>query len=120
MKLNNNAATTIAALLVLNVGLFVSNHERVVRANTGIQASAVHANAEACQARAEARAAAMQARLEARRMVREAVRAQIDAQREARRAAVMAPATSTNVHTTVTDYVRCIVTSGVRTLAGSN
>jgi hypothetical protein len=121
MNLNTNAATTIAALLVLNAGLFVSNHTRVARANApAMQADAAHASAEACRAKAEAHTAALQARLEARRIVREATQARIEAQRDAARAAVMAPANSTHVHTSVTDYVRCIIVSGVRTLAASN
>jgi hypothetical protein len=119
MNLNNNAVTTIAALLVLNAGLFVSNHSRIVRANTPeMQANAIHANAEACRAKAEARAAALQARLETRRMVRDAVRARV--QRNVARAAVMAPSNQAQMHISVTDYVRCLVSTGVRTFTGSN
>jgi hypothetical protein len=106
---------------VLNTVLFVSNHARSVRASTPeMQANAIHARADACRARTEAYAAATQARLEVRRIVREATRTRVQAQRDAARAAVMAPGNPAQVHTSVTDYVRCIVTTGVRTLAGSN
>lgn len=119
--MNQNAATTIAALLVLNAGLFVSNHARDMRAHAATRAEVVSAKSEACKARMEARAAALKARIEARQAARDAVRARRDARNEALRVIRFAPATSTaNPRVSLTDYVHCIVNSGVRSLVGSN
>jgi len=115
MNLESNAAKTIAALVVLNVGLFVAHHVPVKVLRTPVvQAQVASQKAEICKVRTQARMAAMEARLQARAAAREMVRAR----RQARQAAVIAPNVSpTKCRTTVTDYVRCIVSSGMRTLA---
>ncbi len=119
MNFESNAAKTIAALMVLNVGLFVSNHASVTALahSPAVRASVAAQRSEICKARVEARMAAMQARLQARAAVREAVRAR----REVKQAAAMAPsASSIKTRTTVTDYVRCIISSGIRSVSGGN
>lgn len=119
--MNQNAATTIAALLVLNAGLFVSNHARDMHARAETRADVVSARTEACKARMEARAAAQTARIEARQAAREAIRARRDAQEETLRAIKIAPATAlAKPRVSLTDYVHCIVNSGVRSIVGSN
>jgi len=115
MNLESNAAKTIAALVVLNAGLLIANHvpAKVLHA-PAMQAQAVSQGAELCKVRTEARKAAMEARFQARAAAREMVRAR----RQVKQAAVMAPnASPVKCRTTVTDYVRCIVSSGMRTLA---
>ncbi len=115
MNFESNAAKTIAALVVLNIGLFVSHHAPVKGLRSPVvQASVMQQRAEICKARIEARKAAMEARLHARAAAREMVRAR----RQASQAAVMAPsASATKCRTSVTDYVRTLVSSGMRTLA---
>ncbi|ABF39587.1 hypothetical protein Acid345_0582 [Candidatus Koribacter versatilis Ellin345] len=115
MNLESNAAKTIAALAVLNIGLFFSHHVPVKAIYTPtVQASVVSQRAEMCKVRTEARLAAMEARLQARAAAREMVRAR----RQVKQATVMAPnATPTKCNMSVTDYVRGIVSSGMRTLA---
>ena len=116
MNLESNAAKTIAALVVLNAGLFVSYNlpVKALPVTPAVQASAVAPRAEVCKVRTEARMAAMEARMQARAVAREMVRAR----REAKQAAAMAPsATPVRSRTSVTDYVRCIVSSGIRSIS---
>ncbi len=112
MNLESNAAKTIAALVVLNVGLAVSHYVPVKVLRTPVvQAQVASQRAEICKARTEARRAALEARLQVRAAAREMVRAR-------RQATVMAPSASpAKCSMSVTDYVRSIVSSGVRTLA---
>jgi hypothetical protein len=121
MNLQSNAAKTIAALVVLNAGLFVSHHvPATVRAQgPEIQAQAAATRGEACKARAEAHKAAIEARSQARVAVREIVRAQIQARRDAVRAARTSPSVSpVKARSSVTDYVKCILSSGARAMTG--
>ncbi len=115
MNLESNAAKTIAALVVLNAGLLVSHHVPVKGLHApAVQATVISHKAEMCKVQIEARHAAMQARTQARMAQREVARAR----RQMAQAAVMAPnANSTKCRTSVTDYVRYIVASGIRTLA---
>ena len=113
--MNQNAATTIAALLVLNAGLFVSNQARDLGVHAATRAQVTAARAEACKAKIEARAAAVGARIEARQAAREAIRVR----HEVQKAAMMAPASS-RPRVSVADYVRCVVNSSVRSIVNSN
>lgn len=118
MNLNTNAAKMVAALVVLNAGLFASHSLPTITApGRAIQAQLVSARTEICKARTEARMAALDARLQARAARREALRTRRQVQQDMKRAATMAP-TSTNgkTRTSISDYVHCLVTSGVRTV----
>ena len=120
MNFESNAAKTIAALVVLNAALFVSHHVPAQRLYTpAVQASIASNNVEMCKAKAEMRIAAHQAAMEARAQAREAARQAKRARRDMKQAAAMAPSASqAKARTTITEYVRCIVSSGVRTIVG--
>jgi hypothetical protein len=124
MNLESNGSKAIAILVVINAGLFISHQaNRIVSRAPVVNASIASTHGEMCKAQAEARIAAMQARMQAREAARQASRAQKQIQRDAKHASAaatqsMAPTASRNnkVQTTVTDYVRCIVSSGVRSI----
>lgn len=120
MNLNTNGAKAIAALVVLNAGLFITQHAPLVSAHgTALRASVAAGQAQICKARTEARVAALQARLQARAAQREALRARRQMQKDAAHAATMAPSSASSIRrTTVTDYVHCLLTSGTRTVSG--
>ena len=123
MNLNTNGAKAIAALVVLNAGLFLSHH-RMLAVVHGQPGPAIHAQiaagrAELCKAQAAAHMAALEARMQARFAQREAMKARKQAKQDAMHAAAMAPSSaSVKTHTTVTDYVRCILTSSKRAVNG--
>ena len=123
MNLNTNGAKAIAALVVLNAGLFLSHHRilGVVHGQSGpaIQAQIAASRAEVCKVQTAAHMAAMEARMQARVAQREAMKARKQVQQDAVHAAAMAPSSaSVKTHTTVTDYVRCILTSSRRAVNG--
>lgn len=123
MNLNTNGAKAIAALVVLNAGLFLSHHRllSVVHGQSGpaIRAQIAASRSEICKAQTAAHMAAMEARMQARVAQREAMRARRQVQRDAVHAAVMAPSSaSVKTHTSVTDYVRCILASSKRAVNG--
>jgi hypothetical protein len=123
MNLNTNGAKAIAALVVLNAGLFLSHHRvlAVVHGQSGpaIRAQIAASRAEICKAQTAARMAATEARTQARVAQREAMKARRQVQGDAVHAAVMAPSSaSVKTRTTVTDYVRCILSSSKRAVNG--
>ncbi len=123
MNLNTNGAKAIAALVVLNAGLFLSHH-RVLAVVHGQPAPAIQAQiaagrAEVCKAQTAARMAAMEARIQARVAQREAMRARKQVRQDAVHAAAMAPSSAgVKTRTTVTDYVHCILSSSKRAVNG--
>jgi hypothetical protein len=120
MNLNSNGAKTIAALVVLNAGLFVSHYRPIAMVHgQAIQAQLASSQTEICKVRTEAHKAAMQARMQAKVARREAIRARKQVQQDATHAAVMAPnSASAKTRTTVTDYVHCILSSSKRAVNG--
>jgi leucyl aminopeptidase (aminopeptidase T) len=80
------------------------------------------ARAEACKARAEAHVAALEARLQARTAAREMVKARIQVSQDVEHATAMAPTASAaaRAHTTVRDYVQCLLNSGVRSVVSGS
>lgn len=120
MNLNSNASKAIAVLVLLNAGIFAAHHKPMAGIHTPVvRAQVMEARGTACKARAEARVAAMEARIQAREAAREAAHARVQVQVDAARAAAMAPAViSTRSHTGLTDYVRCILNSGTRSVNG--
>jgi hypothetical protein len=120
MNLESNGAKAIAALVVLNAGLFLSHHRVLASVHSpSIQAQIAATQTEMCKVRVEARKAAMEARMQARVAQREAMKARRQALQDASRAAVMAPSAATpKAHTSITDYVHCLVTSSKRAVTG--
>lgn len=120
MDLNSNGARAIAALIVVNAGLFVSHHSFTFCSPTrSVRAEVMAARGEACKARAEAHVAALEARVQARAAAREMVKARIQLSQEAHHAAAMAP-TAARTHTTIHDYVQCLLNSGVRSVVSGS
>lgn len=121
MNLNTNGAKAIAVLLVLNAGLFVSHHHVSidgVRGPLAVNSELAATRAQVCKARTEARTAAMEARIQSRMAAREMEMARKQMQADAARAAHMAPTSApAATHTMVKDYVRCLVTSGMRSMS---
>lgn len=121
MNLESNGAKAIAALIVLNAGLFLSHHRVLASTHSpSLQARIAATQTEICKVRTEARKAAFEARLQARTAQREATKARRQAQQDATRAAMMAPssAISSQARTSITDYVHCLLTSSKRSVNG--
>ena len=117
MDLKTNGAKTIAALIALNAGLLFSHHLPMTHATAPKVQAKMAAHGEMCKAKQEAHLAAMQARIEARQAVREAMRARKEAIAEAAHAAATAPRTNASkVQNSVSGYVHCLVSSGVRSI----
>jgi hypothetical protein len=130
MNLNTNGSKAIAIMVVLNGGLFLSHHLPMAGlhgplvVNSGVASARAETSCARSQVRAEttcirsqARMAALEARNQARLAVRQMMQARKQAQQQAVHAATMAPtSTQARTHTTIKDYVHCIVTSGVRSM----
>ena len=120
MNLNSNGARSVAALVVLNAGLFLSHHAPIVFAHRpAVQAQTMATRAQICAAQVQAKAAAAEARAQARVAAREMTRAQKQLQRDAWHAAIMAPTPSScRSRTSLTDYVRSLGSYGSRSVTG--
>jgi|SRR5581483_6432836 len=123
MNLNTNGAKTIAALVVLNVGLFVSQHATLARVQVfHLRAHEVglHApQADICAARAEAHAAAIQARLQAQMAQKAAEQARKQMEQNLHHVALMAPSsTGLQSYDSLTKCVRSLVTSTGQSING--
>ncbi len=118
MDFNTNSARAIAAMIALNAGLLVSHHApRIALHSPAVWAGVSADSAEICKAQAEAHKAALQARLQARTAVREMMQARRQVRQDVSRAAIMAPmAANAKVHNSITDYVHCLLSSGVRSI----
>jgi hypothetical protein len=118
MNLKTNGAKMIAALLVLNGGLFVSHY---VPKGCGAKAHLMASRAELCEARAEARLAAMEARIEARAAARELAKASKQMRKDALRAALTAPAPApVKSRVSISDYVHCLLNSGNQSITSGS
>ena len=118
MNLETNGAKMIAALLVLNGGLFVSHH---VPQTCGAKAHLMASRAELCEARAEAHLAAIEARMEARAAARELAKASKQMRKDAVRAALMSPAPmSPRSRVSISDYVHCLLSSGTQSITSGS
>ena len=128
VNLNTNGTKAIALLVVLNGGLFLSHHLPMagvhgpLEVNAGVASARAEASCARTQAQAETKCVRSQARMaaqEARNELRSALRQMTQARRQASHAAAMAPSSAqARTHTTMRDYVHCIVTSGMRSVAG--
>ena len=114
MDLNTNGARAIAALFALNAGLMFSHHSMLVSAHRPVVLAKTVNSGQLCKATMQAHEAALRARYEARAAAREVTR-------QAVRAAIMAPTTSTaKSRASVTGYVKCMASSGTRSMNGGS
>jgi hypothetical protein len=119
MNLETNGAKMIAALLVLNGGLFVSHYTPKA---CGAEANLMASRAQICEARATARLAAMEARFEARAAARELAKASKQMRKDAVRAALLAPPppVTGKSRVSISDYVHCLLSSGNQSIIGGS
>ncbi len=128
MDLNTNGAKAIAVMVALNAGLLFSHHLPIARMQRPVVRAAIVNSGEICKTKLEAqkaafeaRKAALEARSQARQAAREIVKARQQMQKDAMHAALMAPSSGmAKTHSSVTDYVHCLLNTGTRSINGGS